>query len=103
MAVNGADKTFANMEFPLSIKRQDAFSVDLSEVQYSLEEAQAYAQSDPTAYVGQALSVVIDGVATRYIIKNEAGDIEPIGGGIDEESIATDEEVAEMLAEVFPS
>lgn len=103
MAVNGAGKSFANMEFPLTIKRQDAFSVDLSEVQYSLAEAQEYAKNDPTAYVGQALSVVVDGVATRYIIKNTAGDIEPIGGGIDEAQIATDDEVAEMLAELFTS
>ena len=48
MAVNGSDKSFAKMEFPLGMKRQDAFPLDDSSVFYSLEDAQAYAQSNPT-------------------------------------------------------
>ena len=28
MAVNNTAKTYSNMEFPLSMKRQDAFSLD---------------------------------------------------------------------------
>ena len=37
MAVNGSDKSFAKMEFPLGMKRQDAFPLDDSSVLYSLE------------------------------------------------------------------
>lgn len=98
MAVNNTQNSYAKMEFPLTIKRQDAFSIDQTEVWPSLEAAQAYAQSNPTAYVGQKISVVVDGVATPYQIKNEAGELEPLGG-----TPATDEEVAEMFDDVFGS
>ena len=109
MAVNGSDKSFAKMEFPLGMKRQDAFPLDDSSVFYSLEDAQAYAQSNPTAYVGQILSVVVNGESTAYQIKNAAGDLDPLGtGDMDEDldayfeaNTATDEEVQEMLNEVF--
>lgn len=98
MAVNNTQNSYAKMEFPLTIKRQDAFSIDQTEVWPSLEAAQAYAQSNPTAYVGQKISVVVDGVSTPYQIKNEAGELEPLGG-----TPATDEEVAEMFNDVFGS
>lgn len=98
MAVNNTQNSYAKMEFPLTIKRQDAFSIDQTEVWPSLEAAQAYAQSNPTAYVGQKISVVVDGVSTPYQIKNEAGELEPLGG-----TPATDEEVAEMFDDVFGS
>ena len=111
MAVNGSDKSFAKMEFPLGMKRQDAFPLDDSSVLYSLEDAQAYAQSNPTAYVGQILSVVVNGESTAYQIKNAAGDLDPLGtGDMDEDldayfeaNTATDEEVQEMLDEIFPA
>lgn len=111
MAVNGSDKSFAKMEFPLGMKRQDAFPLDDSSVFYSLEDAQTYAQSNPTAYVGQILSVVLDGESTAYQIKNAAGDLDPLGtGDMDEDldayfeaNTATDEEVQEMLDEIFPA
>lgn len=98
MAVNNTQNSYAKMEFPLTIKRQDAFSIDQTEVWPSLEAAQAYAQSNPTAYVGQKISVVVDGVSTPYQIKNVAGELEPLGG-----TPATDEEVAEMFDDVFGS
>ena len=108
MAVNGSDKSFAKMEFPLGMKRQDAFPLDDSSVFYSLEDAQAYAQSNPTAYVGQILSVVVNGESTAYQIKNAAGDLGT--GDMDENldayfeaNTATDEEVQEMLDEIFGS
>ena len=99
------------MEFPLGMKRQDAFPLDDSSVFYSLEDAQAYAQSNPTAYVGQILSVVVNGESTAYQIKNAAGDLDPLGtGDMDEDldayfeaNTATDEEVQEMLDEIFGS
>lgn len=99
MAVNGTDKSYSFMEFPLSMSRQDAFPLDKSSVFYSVEDAQAYAQSSPLAYVGQHLSVVVGGVSTAYQIKNEAGDLEELGaGGV---SVATDAEVEEMMNEIF--
>lgn len=98
MAVNNTEKSYSKMEFPLAMQRQDAFALDPTEIWPSLEAAQAYARSDPTAYVSQELGVIVDGVATRYFIKNAAGDLEPLGG-----TPATDEEVAEMFNEVFNS
>lgn len=110
MAVNGSDKSFAKMEFPLGMKRQDAFPLDDSSVFYSLEDAQAYAQSNPTAYVGQILSVVVNGESTAYQIKNAAGDLDPLGTGDlagDVDALlaaqrATDEEIQAAISEVYP-
>lgn len=102
MAVINTQDSYAKMEFPLTIKRQDAFSMDPTEIWPSLEAAQEYARSNPTAYVGQELAVIVNGEAKRYFIKNEAGDlVDNSGGSIDESSIATDAEVTEMLNEVF--
>lgn len=101
MAVINTQDSYAKMEFPLTIKRQDAFSMDPTEIWPSLEAAQEYARSNPTAYVGQELAVIVNGEAQRYFIKNAAGDLVSNGGGIDESSIASDAEVTEMLTEVF--
>ena len=109
MAINNTEKTFSSMEFPLSMKRQDAFALDPTCVWSSLEEAQDYAKTNPTAYIGQVISVVVDGTATIYQIKNTAGDLEALGtgnlegdvGSIVDARVASDAEVAEMLNEVF--
>lgn len=82
------------------MSRQDAFPLDRSSVFYALEEAESYAESDPTAYVGQVISVVTDGVSTAYQIKNASGELEKLGG-TDASQVATDEEVDEMLTEVL--
>lgn len=100
MAIDNTTKTLAKMEFPLAMQRQDAFALDPSEIWTSLEAAQNYAKTDPTAYVGQKIAVVVDGVATQYQILNTAGDLAPIGG-VSNDDIATDAEVEEMLNEVF--
>ena len=99
MAINGSDKSFAFMEFPLSMSRQDGFPLDKSSVYYSLSEAENYAKTSPLAYVGQHISVVVDGVSTAYQIKNAAGDLEPMGSAA--VSVASDTEVEEMFDEVF--
>ena len=101
MAINNTEKTFSNMEFPLAMKRQDAFALDPTSVWDSLAKAENYAKTNPTAYVGQVLSVVVDGVSTTYQIKNAAGELEPLGSAA--VSVATDQEVNEMLEEIFPS
>ena len=100
MAIDNTTSSFAKMEFPLAMQRQDAFALDPSEVWSSLEAAQEYAKNDPTAYVGQKLAVITNGVAAQYQILNTAGDLAPIGG-VSESDIATDAEVEEMLNEVF--
>ena len=40
MAVINTQNSYAKMEFPLTIKRQDAFSIDPTEIWPSLEAAQ---------------------------------------------------------------
>ena len=40
------------MALPLSIKRGNPIPVDSTQVWYTFEELQTYAQSDPVAYVG---------------------------------------------------
>lgn len=109
MAINNTLNDFAFMEFPMAFSRQDSFPLDKTSVYGSLEEAQTYAQTSPLAYVGQVLSVVVDGVSTTYQIKNTAGDLEALGTGdlegdvdsIVDARVATDTEVTEMLTEVF--
>lgn len=101
MAINGSGKSYAFMEFPLSMSRQDAFPLDKSSVFFNLEEAKSYAANDPTAYVGQIISVVENGTSKAYQIKNEAGDLEPLGGASTEVNVATDEEIKAMLDDVF--
>lgn len=101
MAVNNTTKKYSDMEFPLSMKRQDAFALDETAVWPSMETAQKYAKTNPTAYIGQLLSVIVDGVATPYVIQNAAGDLASLGAA--SVDIATDSEVSEMLSEVFPT
>ena len=99
MAINNTQNTYANMEFPLAMKRQDDFALDPTGVWPSLEAAEDYAKNNPTAYVGQHLSVVADGISTAYQIKDTAGNLEELGAGAVD--VATDEEVREMFDEVF--
>ena len=101
MAVNNTTKKYSDMEVPLSMKGQDAFALDETAVWPSMETAQKYAKTNPTAYIGQLLSVIVDGVATPYVIQNAAGDLAPLGAA--SVDIATDSEVSEMLSEVFPT
>ena len=99
MAVNNTTKTYAKMEFPLAMQRQDAFALDPTCVWPSLAEAQNYAKSTPTAYIGQVLSVVTGGKAISYTIADAAGTLAPLGAAA--VAVATDPEVGEMLADVF--
>ena len=109
MAINNTTGSFPFMEFPMAFSRQDSFPLDKTGVYGSLAAAQTYAQTSPLAYVGQVLSVVVDGASTIYQIKNAAGDLEALGtgdlegdvGSIVDSRVASDAEVAEMLNEVF--
>lgn len=99
MAVNNTTKTYAKMEFPLAMQRQDAFALDPTSVWPSLAEAQEYAKSNPTAYIGQVLSVVVDGSATTYTIVDATGKLAPLGAAA--VSIASEAEANEMIKEIF--
>ncbi len=99
MAVNNTTKTCAKMEFPLAMQRQDAFALDPTSVWPSLAAAQEYAKSNPTAYIGQVLSVVVDGSATTYNIVDATGKLAPLGASA--VSIASEAEANEMIAEIF--
>lgn len=75
-------------EYPNSFKRQGAFPLEAYSVFYSKAEAEAYAQSNPIAYVGQTVAVVtselVEEVATikdvtLYIIDNENGNLKEVG------------------------
>ncbi len=81
--------------FPLNFRRGNPNPLDNSSVWNSLAAAKNYAQTDPTAYVGQILSVVNYTAAETddegaivtpsqstvevYYIKDEAGNLEPVG------------------------
>ena len=69
---------------PISYKRGNPIPLDKSAVWYDYDLMVAYATTDPTAYVGQILSLVDETdktAAKAYIILNVAGDIEEIGSG----------------------
>ena len=69
---------------PISYKRGNPIPLDKSSVWYNYDLMVAYATTDPTAYVGQILSLVDETdktAAKAYIILNVAGDIEEIGSG----------------------
>lgn len=81
--------------FPLNFRRGNPNPLDNSSVWKSLSDAQNYAQTDPTAYVGQIISVVnytpaetddegnvtvaSQSTVEVYYIKDEAGALEPVG------------------------
>lgn len=101
MAINNTTSDFAFMEFPMAFSRQDAFPLDKTSVYGSFVEAQTYAQTSQLAYVGQILSVVVNGQSTLYEIKDTAGTLAEVGAGAMD--VATDTEVEEMFEDVFGS
>lgn len=69
---------------PISYKRGNPIPLDKSAVWYDYNSMVAYATTDPTAYVGQILSLVDETDATSakaYIILDLAGNVEEIGSG----------------------
>lgn len=70
--------------FPLNFRRGNPNPLDNSSVWKSYEEAKAYAETNPVAYVGQPITVVTtaeDGSTsvTMYTIQNAVGDLEEVG------------------------
>lgn len=81
MAVNNLSK-YTNADglgFPLNFRRGNPNPLDNTEVWASFEEAQAYARSNPTAYVSQSLKVINGDDVDYYVIKNAAGDLKKVG------------------------
>lgn len=70
-------KNGSSMGLPMNINRGNPIPIDNTMVWYSLQEAEEYAMTGATAYVGQLLSVVdeINNTTDVYVIINEAGDL----------------------------
>ena len=68
-------KDFNVMGLPMAISRNNPIPLDKTAVWYNLDLLKAYAESDPTAYVGQILGLVdaTNRTATAYIITSVAG------------------------------
>lgn len=90
MAVIKKDGNF--MGLPMNVARGNPIPLDKSEIWYSYSEMEAYAKSDPVAYVGQILGLVDETAetATAYIILNTAGDLQEIGASIEIPSLQGD-------------
>lgn len=73
---------FNVMYLPAAIQRNNPIPLDSTAVWYDYDLMAAYAANDPTAYVGQILSLIVDNVANAYIITNLAGDLEKVGSAI---------------------
>ncbi len=71
-----------SMGLPMNINRGNPIPIDTTDVWYSLEEAQAYAENGATAYVGQLITVVdeTNNTAKVYVIANLAGELVDISG-----------------------
>ena len=63
----------------LSFDRNNKFPLDNSSLYFSLAEAQEYATNGSTAYIGQIISVVEDGIAHAYVIEDANGKLQKIG------------------------
>lgn len=80
-------KNVASTAIPRAVRRSNAFPLDASAVWYSYGEMANYAASNPTAYVGQILSLIDEkGNATAYIIKNIEGELIQVGTGVASEA-----------------
>lgn len=80
-------KNVASTTIPRAVRRSNAFPLDASAVWYSYGEMANYAASNPTAYVGQILSLIDEkGEATAYIIKNIEGELIQVGTGVASET-----------------
>lgn len=87
--LNNYNKTTDGFDMPLNIHRSNPDPLDNSSVWQSLDAAEDYAKNDPTAYVGQVLTVVTnDGTEENpsysskvYVINDAAGTLKETGGG----------------------
>lgn len=90
------DKNIAAMSMPKALRRGNAIPLDASAVWYTREEMEAYAATNPVAYVGQILSLVDaedNNKVTAFIITDEAGSLSEVGSATlgDNKTIVLDE------------
>lgn len=75
------------MALPLSITRGNPNPLDDTYLYDTLANAQAYAASGATAYVGQNICVlntdIVNGKPTLYVIEDVAGTLKPVGDAAD--------------------
>ena len=62
-----------------SYQRKSAVPLDYYSLFNSKVEAEAYAASNPVAYVGQKIAVYEGNNVNVYVIKNEAGELKKVG------------------------
>ena len=87
MAIFNLDNYLATdgLGFPLNFRRGNPNPLDNSSVWKTLDAAKNYAETDPTAYVGQILSVIEVGEnnaitsVMAYMIEDEAGTLKEVG------------------------
>lgn len=79
MAIIKTNGGYASL--PISYKRGNPIPLDQTSIWYSYELMKQYAESDPTAYVGQIMGLVDaeNESVSVYVIKNIAGDLKEIG------------------------
>ena len=84
-------KDGSSMGLPMNINRGNPIPIDTTSVWYSLQQAQTYAATGATAYVGQLITVVdeVNNSATVYVISNTNGDLVNISAS----SAALDDEI----------
>ena len=86
MAVYMEQDKYTMMSMPKAINRTNPQPVDRTLVWNDIDELRNYAATDPVAYVGQILSLVVGNAETQeitevkaYIIKDKNGTIEEVG------------------------
>lgn len=86
---------FNVMNLPMAIERNNPIPLDSTAVWYDYNEMHIYAMDNPTAYVGQILSLVDSNSATAYVIMNTAGDLQEVGAAIitDNKTIVLDDNI----------
>ena len=87
-------------EQPNSFKRQGAFPLERFSVFNTKAALEAYAQSNPVAYVGQILALVNEATNTTtiYSIQDAAGNLAEVGKATigDDKSIVLDAETCKL-------
>lgn len=86
------NKDIAYMALPLSIRRGNPFPLDENSVWYDKELMEAYAASNPVAYVGQVLVLVNESEQTveAYVIQNAAGTLMKLATSTSSGDLAAD-------------
>ena len=77
-------KEFNVMGLPMAISRNNPIPLDKTAVWYNEMEMRNYAATNPTAYVGQVLSLVNETTrtATAYIITSTSGALKEVGAAV---------------------